>query len=323
MSFHLAFILGSNFVLPDGSDSVDMLRTPFASVAEEAKSSKENLTETKMEFWVKKFNKLSQSENESDKAWQDRLLVVTEKRIFILTEKAIIKSKIKKRQSFTPSLNASPVRTKSISPTIPASVCLEIVDSIPMEEIISVSLDMDSNPGVWDNPTDTERRTSQSDFVATERSLRQLRPKSTDNAREPVLRIMTKPSKFNRGEPYYFLLRQQDCPCLDASESTTPLRTREDADALIARLATLAKCRHTEHAREYRFRRLQKRLRRWWNSVPFNLVVLVLIVSNFAFTVMQLENTDPDMQPFYENVDLAYTVLFTAGAHPAHSACTQ
>ncbi len=139
-----------------------------------------------------------------------------------------------------------------------------------------------------------------------------------------MLRILTKPSKFNRGEPYYFLLRKQDYPCLDASEKTAPLRTRDDANALASRLAALAARRHTEHARENRFHRLQKMLRHAWNSVPFNLLVLALIVSNFAFTVMQLENKDQDMQPFYENVDLAYTIIFAVGVtHTAQCTITR
>ncbi len=136
-----------------------------------------------------------------------------------------------------------------------------------------------------------------------------------------MLRILTKPSKFNRGEPYYFLLCTQDYPCLDASERVARLRTRDDADALAGRLASLAARRHAEHARENRFRRLQKALRHGWNSVPFNLLVLALIVSNFAFTVLQLENTDPDLQAFYEEVDLAYTVIFALGEPPCARCC--
>jgi hypothetical protein len=337
MSFHLAFILGSDYILPDGSDSVDVLRLPLTTVSDEGKSSKENLTDTKMEFWTKKFTSTSQSshsQHECEKAWQDRLLVITEKRIFILTEKEVTNNRIKKRKSFTLSPNLSSVNMDSsvsrssnmdingVRSTV--SVCLEIVDSIPMEEIISVSLDMDSNPGMWDyDSRDADRRNSQSDLLATERSLRQSRPKTDEDSSEPMLRILTKPNKFNCGEPYYFLLPKQDYPCLDTSQNTMPLRTRSDAEALANHLAALAGRRHTEHARENRFLRLQKLLRHGWNSMPFNLLVLALIVSNFAFTVMQLENTDPDMQPFYEDVDLAYTVIFTVGAPSSRARCAQ
>ncbi len=41
---------------------------------------------------------------------------------------------------------------------------------------------------------------------------------------EPILRILTKPGEFNRGEPYYFILHKQDCPCVDAEGHTMPLR---------------------------------------------------------------------------------------------------
>ncbi len=73
--------------------------------------------------------------------------------------------------------------------------------------------------------------------------------------------ILTKLSKFNRGEAYYFLLRKQDYPCIDADGSSAPLRTGDDADALASRIASHAARRHAEHARENRFRRLQKSLR--------------------------------------------------------------
>ena len=62
-------------------------------------------------------------------------------------------------------------------------------------------------------------------------------------------------------------------------------------------------------------------MRHWWNSVLFNFLLLVLIVSNFAFSVMQLENKDPDMQPFFENVDFVYTIIFAIGGpspRPTH-----
>jgi hypothetical protein len=329
VSFHLAFILGSEYALPEGCDSVDILRQPLTSMADEGKSQKENLTGTKMEFWTKKFNNqclASHDANEFKEAWQDRLIVITEQRIFILTEKAIANNKdFRQRHSFTTSNSASKLEFDFIRST--GKACLEIVDSIPMEEITSISLDMDNNPGMWDpDPTDTEKRSSQTDLRATERSLRQLRPglSDQDQPNEPMLRILTKPSKFNRGEPYYFLLREQDFPCLDASEKTAPLRTRDDANALASRLAALAARRHMEHARENRFHRLQKILRHAWNSVSFNLLVLALIVSNFAFTVMQLENKDPDMQPFYENVDLAYTIIFAVGVtHTAQCTITR
>jgi hypothetical protein len=171
---------------------------------------------------------------------------------------------------------------------------------------------------------DTENSIRNSNFnLETQESDRnlwkpELRPKSTPHESycEPILRIRTKPSHFNRGEPYYFLLKKQNFSCIDAESNTVPLHSRPDVEDLADRLSTMAARRRTEYARENRFRHLQKLLRLGWNSYQFNLLVLLLILSNFAFTVLQLENQDPDMQVFYENVDLAYTIIFTLGAPP-------
>jgi hypothetical protein len=319
VSFHLAFILGNDFALPEGTNSVEVLRTPFA-VHSDGRPPKENLTGTKMEFWTKKFNRASVPlyvTAEQEVAWQDRLLVITDKRIFICTEKHIVKDGGKHQKSRPTALHANNERAKDSNSSVAS---MEIVDSIPLEEITSVSIDMDSTPGVWTNEMlhGGKHANPQLELQETEKSLLRFRPKSAerDGLCEPILRILTKPNEFNRGEPYYFLLRQQQCPCVDGDGSPVPLKSRADATLLADRLAALAKRRHTEHARENRFLRLQKRLRQWWNSVPFNLLVLALIVSNFAFTVLQLENQDSDMQTFYENVDLAYTIIFTIGAPP-------
>ena len=311
-----------------------------------------------MEFWTTKFNSSTTvyDTNGNDKLWQDRLLLITEKRIFIVTEKATGKKGGMMPQAKQASLGNGKGHTDSGS-----GFSMEIVDSIPLEEIISITLDMESHPGTWSNDgMNSSRRKSQSFFQEMkanlqeiEHNLRNCRPESstpnapaptrtsrsldmkrlTSNSRtsrsleksspsrdildrnelEPVLRILTKPGQFNRGEPYYFLLRKQDCPCVDTEDHSMPLHTRADAEGLASRIASLAARRHTEHAREHRFDSLQKKLCRAWNSVAFNLLVLVLIASNFAFTVLQLENKDPNMQSFYEDVDFAYTIVFAVG----------
>ena len=318
VSFHLAFVLGNDYVLPEGSDSVDILRMPL--MANEGKHSRENLAGTKMEFWTKKFNTSYLSfydTNRHDKAWQDRLLVITEKRIFIIPEKAITNEGEQQQECPSPASHCSNKGAKSFGPA-----SMEIVDSIPMEEVLSVTIDMESNPGMWSHEKADSFRHShlnlheiERNLQEIERSLWQSRPNVSeeDDSCDPVLRILTKPSKFNRGEPCYFLRGKQDYKSIDA-DGTAPLRTRADAEALANRISLLAARRHAEHARENRFLRLQKNLRHVWDSVPFNLFVLALIVSNFAFTVLQLENTDPALQTFYENVDLAYTVIFAVGA---------
>jgi hypothetical protein len=317
LSFHLAFVLGNDYVLSNGNDSVDVLRLPF--ISNEGKPSRENLTGTIMEFRAKKFNSTSlpfYNKHGHDKAWQDRLLVITEKRIFIITEKAK-KSGDKKQTCCPTTLHFNDLGAKGFG-----SAGLEIVDSIPMEEILSVSMDMDSDPGVWRYEKVDKFRQSTTNLQELERNLqeievnlRQSRPRPTEHPEfcEPILRILTKPSKFNRGEPFYFLLGKQDFNSVEADGNVAHLHSRADAAAMTSRIASLAARRRTEHARENRFLRLQKILRHVWSSVPFNVAVLALIASNFAFTVLQLENRDPAMQPFYEDVDLAYTIIFAVG----------
>ena len=138
------------------------------------------------------------------------------------------------------------------------------------------------------------------------------RPNSSKNFCEQILSISTAPAGFNHGQTYHFLLRKQDYSCTDGDDDI-PLRSSADAEALTARLAALAARRRAESARETRFLRLQRRLRLAWNSIPFNLAVLVLIISNFVFTVEQLQNADTARQPFFERVDLIYTIVFALG----------
>jgi hypothetical protein len=71
--------------------------------------------------------------------------------------------------------------------------------------------------------------------------------------------------------------------------------------------------RQIELARETQFLRL---------CYPFNIAVLMPIVSNFDFTVEQLQNTDPARRPrhsIFEHIDLAYTLIFTLGDQTKHS----
>jgi hypothetical protein len=301
VSFHLALLLGGDFELPDGKTSVDVLRSPFTSNAnaEESaglsQSSKcfginhklfrgkaTNPAGTKMQLWTKKFNTSNSKCNEFDKAWQDRLLIVAEKRIFIVTRKLNTACD----HTFRHSIDS--VDRAGGSPGSPGNADLEIVDSIPVEEIASISIE--GTPGEWDGdkpktdasflvktvrraasvitsidrrskrdnvcPATEEERTAER--LAMERQLlRNSIPSHLDGFCEPILRISTRPEGFNRGQSYYFLLRAQDFPCLDES-APVPLRTHADADALAARLTAAVARRRGEHARETRFLRLQE-----------------------------------------------------------------
>jgi hypothetical protein len=154
LSFHVTFLLGREFVLPAGVSSVDVLRKPLLPHVKSEPSSEAfessrritrsnsqlsgnstakvpNLTGTKLELWTKKF-KSSQSSNEDiESAWQERLVIVTEKRIFLITKKQNSVSNQRAHDSPLP------------TPRTPKKVEYEIVDSIPMEEIISIELGVD------------------------------------------------------------------------------------------------------------------------------------------------------------------------------------
>ncbi len=357
VSFHLALLLGNEYVLPIGKNSVDVLRTPFQRAAMDGaqgpssdspafrrnfssiqinQPKSPNLTGTRLELWAKKYVSSQCDSEDFDKAWQDRLLIATEKRIFIVTRKklntkleaeGLLKGRNKTDDFGCMDRHGSPFD-------------LEIVDSIPTNEIASISLDDDNA----EKPKEVQ--TMQSSIARSFRHTatilnilpansnkdsRKARPEAPElclnrffesgspsipsareNFCEQILSITTAPAGFNHGQTYHFLLRKQDYPCVDGDDAIS-LRNRADAEALAARLSTLAARRRAESDRETRFLRLQRRLRRAWDSILFNLVLLVLIVSNFVFTVEQLQNTDPSRQPFFEHVDLAYTVIFTLG----------
>jgi hypothetical protein len=139
---------------------------------------------------------------------------------------------------------------------------------------------------------------------------------------EGVLKITTKQDGFNRGRTYYFMVRKNSFRSTRKKLHQTDEKEKDyDKDAgkkkhlqkVGTKLHELADNRKAAYNREHRFQLLQEALQGIWNSVPFNICVLILIVSNFIFTVLQLENKDPSQQAFFENVDLAYTIIFSIG----------
>ena len=298
VSFHLAYVLGNDFVLPEGKNSVDVLRSPFLSSLSDDSSTptqqqrgscfnintgifnrkSSNPVATKLEFWTKKFNSAQSASHDFEKTWQDRLIVVAEKRLFIITTKIANKADV-------------------------ASSDLEIVDSIPMEDIHSISLESDE--GNWGDESAASPATPPSQFLtrtasiitsikrkyrarpddketaeqdrkanqqATERNLRQSfrgAPSSTlgrlpcashhNDYCDSILRIETVPEGFNRGHTYYFLVRKQEHPTVDVGGGLAPLRTVADAEMLVARLRAVATRCRGEHERETRFLRMQAR----------------------------------------------------------------
>jgi hypothetical protein len=341
-------MLGNDYVLPEGKNSVDVLRMPFSSSVANELSSKSsesfrffpiksqlftskspNLTGTKIEFWSKKFNYSQSSINDFEKVWQDRLIIITEKRLFIVTKKQPNQNDENKG----PPSNSQGFDSGNDQRGPNAD--LEIVDSIPLEEIVSIRLE--SEPCYLDDgePRDnvsfisrglrrtatilsrldrsrrdeskpTAEEDNRTDLQSFERNLwrsiphgirsgqQNERPAAPGGFCEPILRIATQPSGFNCGQSYYFLLRQQDHPCIDgedASRGVAPLRTPDHVAALGSRLEALVARRRGEHARETWFHRLQQRLHGAWDSIPFNVAVLLLILSNFVFTVGQVSHS--------------------------------
>ncbi len=181
------------------------------------------MTSTKLELWTKKFRS-SQLPGDVESAWQERLLIVAEKRLFIVTKKQ----------------NAV-VDQSSTAPEY------EIVDSIPMEEIVSIKL-RDSDLIDPDSPSSLNKSHSIFSLDIIDKASSLLKSNRTtslpvngskgappdtaqrlaaskgwresvhaaagDDYCQQVLRIATEPGGFNHGQPYFFLLRKQDRPPL-------------------------------------------------------------------------------------------------------------
>jgi hypothetical protein len=367
ISFHLQLQLGDYVGLPPGKTSVGWLRSPLQSepqgnTEESGKSSKTTTLQipkynigTRFEVWAKKFNnKWEQSETAM---WQERFLIATERRLFIVS-----------RKDSNP--NPKSPEDERLSSTVDIrDEDLEIVDSIPFDEVISVDLNIVNDSKPWDTVFEPankfylkkilqelfriaveffsldnkqnlknasrEAMVSQArcviESVQNQLSSEEVRQQLTADKThfDSVLRIVTDPEGFNRGAPYYFVLRKgtlktwkgtlhwkQAREGLTRTLSHWQLRrsaanraSARPLDQTVAKkLRTLAARRRRDAERETRFLRLQARLQEVWDSVPFNLAVLFLIVSNFVFTVQQLENRDPARQRYFEVVDLTSSV---------------
>ena len=243
LSFHVTFLLGKEFALPEGKSSVDVLRMPLlassgiTSTAETPESPRrlvrmnsqltgvkvQNLTGTRLELWTKKFKSSLAPNEDIESAWQERLVIVTDKRIFIITRKQDV-------------VQSTGHTAKSLE--------FEIVDSIPMEEIISIELDCEPGMSELDAPPTPPRAPSflslklmqAATFLLNSRPAEEdaataaasgdtprteprrapsggsrgsRRPPASEDYCEPILRIATEPGGFNHGQSYYFLLRKQ------------------------------------------------------------------------------------------------------------------
>ncbi len=308
---------------------------------------------TKFEVGAIKFN--NSWTPESDFAMlQERLLIVTERRLFIASWKFT-----ESKQQYDGSVWVTPDNKD-----------LEIVDSIPMEEIISVE-QCNADTKQWTSVFEEERALSLQielhewfeifgeDFINKSQSERsrehtkKMRQKTKDQIdsiqemliseqvkedckkleesyHENLVRIVTHPEGFNRGHPFYFLLRKDSFLHWKKQRNSRSLlnlpsagmqgrandatKNEQDDQRFVRKVKKLAAARSKEVKRKTWFLRFQKFLQRILDSRVFTMVVLALLISNFVFTVQQLENDDPSRQPYFERIDLAYTIVFSIGS---------
>ena len=311
-SFHLKLMLGSDFVLPDGQSSVDVLREPLKE-----NSLARNLTNTCAEMWTKVCSISHQDHgNEIDffPEWQQKLLLLTEKRIFMIGVD----------------------HSKSQQNGDAASDTLEIFNSISLEDIDSLSFVGPhgiqnlscENDGITASflaqlyetclrfalsKKSVENNTvldSSDKIIHTSAS----RDDNAHNYHELVLKMTTRSLRFNRGQNIYFMIKKQDYPCVHKTDLIKrPLQVQEDCSAFANRLWRMSRLRRAEAESLTNFKHIQQSILYVWRQRVVRLLLLFLIVSNFVFTVQDMENKDPDWVGFYSNAELAYTVLFSIG----------
>jgi hypothetical protein len=332
VSFHLQLQLTPDFE-HEGMNSVAFLRLPLKrpkpdtassssdhKKGQEGKADKSKIVQmeksagTRFEVLIKRYvsrepKESSREPNESSTVkFSPQLLIATEKRLFMVSKK--------ERQP-----------DQKDHDGWADSKLLEIVDSIPLEEVLTIRKHDEPDP---DPPTDFLQKCFKSTagcmFERNEVNSREDAVKTAGNRKEweeklesqieeinatdfkGYLKITTKRDGFNRGASYYFIFDEQTF-CAPTEQNAQ----RIDLDRVRDMLQSLADRRRRVYNREHRIQFLQKHLQKMWDSGAFNICVLFLIVSNFVFTVQQLENKDPARQPYFESIDLAYTIIFCVG----------
>jgi hypothetical protein len=361
ISFHLAEMLGHDFKLPVGLNSVQYLRQSIqhtesqhetmnqtegeelliqknkrsellkkqnsltnlahqaSNLAHQAFGNMFHNTGVTMEVWVHKLKVKTETDMLAAE-WQERLLIVSRKRLFIVMKKNRKDSTLDNVEEFS----------------------LDIVDSIPLNEVDRVNI-VDSN--------DSESEASRSNHCSaigmiysciafieklsmtipdqgqsilrnrdtgsklqerSEKLLHQDEDTAAQIAQGKILRITTVAGGFNNGQPYYF----SNLCNLHCKNSNPQHSQQQDAiQAFVREMNDLTKTYKELHAVETRFERLQANLKSIWGSFYCNILILVIIVSNFVFTIRGMEvSSDTSDYKFYERVDLAYTILFTIGS---------
>jgi hypothetical protein len=247
-----------------------------------------------LEVWVQKLT-LSNDVNSAEAfMWQPRLLVLTNKSLFILREG------MNEDLEIVDSIPIHDVNTAEATATIEIARShsndsrLSRIKSVAKPSLISTSLTNLSYEDDAMNPSDKYRR-------MTEKYDRLL---LLANPNLGCLRITTISEGLNDGRPYYFLFGQIS-DCNDARN--------ESIKELALLITKLSKTQKQIVAIEDRFRRFQDSLQIVWQSPVFNILIMALIASNFVFTVRGMESKNPDDNAFFERVDLIYTVIFALG----------
>jgi hypothetical protein len=345
VSFHLQLHLGAEFK-HEGMNSVQLLRVPLKfqqATAAGSKSSIENEAGTKFEVLTGKY---VPNENTTG-SFVTELLIATEKRIFIVASSDDKGDKIEPNDSGSRLFNYAY-----------GSKSLEIIDSIPMEEIETISFGKAKDSWEHDHADTSNGWISElirqfierfsandnEDAVVASSQMVKYDEKKIEAELDGMLggevpqevngflKITTTKEKngFNGGRPYYFMIKNDTYRSLkkqpeggesdpksaspEISIKTSSHDKQTDLQRVYGKLQKLITKRRKAFIREHGFQLLQGKLQEIWDSIAFNILVLILIVSNFIFTVQQLENKDPSLQRYFETIDLAYTVIFCIGS---------
>jgi hypothetical protein len=299
----------------------------------------------KFEVLTKKYVPKHSTAADDDKAKDliTELLIATEKRLYIVTTSK--DDKYDKIAQHGSSFWNVPMESLE-------SDTLEIIDSIPLEEVKLICIGGAGKEWDHANSDERFQWLSgclhrffdgMANFLSSETELVQDIDSSEDTEQdiegkleemsrngdlppdfEGFLKITTTKERhgFNGGRTFYFMIKKNSYRSLNKpsgrvdskpTASSGKGEVESDLEHVSRRLKTLADRRRKAYRREHGFRLLQGKLQAIWDTMAFNICVLILIVSNFFFTVQQLENKDPSKHAYYETIDLVYTIIFTAG----------
>jgi hypothetical protein len=321
ISFHIKQLgkqLGTHLDIGDQS-SVDYLRQPFddrdkwadplslpgdfSEIHYVSKSLKsKNPANVILEVWVYKLAIHGGDDASETLIWQPRLLVLAQERLFILRKVA---------QGFP-----------------------EIVDSIPLHEIdrcvqfTNSKIEKSRNGSLKKtgsrvlSSSGLHEDYEDNSYNTNERNRRMIDKYDLllSSQTRKCLRITTSPDGFNDGRPYYFHFSRDSKLDVSRDSEVGEIGATDKLRVSMEEVRKLIDDMSKEQKKSVEFqvglKKFQFALQRVWLSTAFNVLVLLLIVSNFVFTVRGMENVNPDNDAFFERVDLIYTILFALGRPP-------